>query len=100
MELYLFRHGIADDPQAGQSDADRALTAEGRRKTAEVIKTARRAGLDPSLIVSSPYKRAMETAQIAADGLDYKGDIVRLDALVPHGSPEKVWNELRDHREE
>jgi len=100
MELYLFRHGIAEDAQAGRPDADRALTDEGRKKAAEVVKTARRAGVEPSLIVSSPYVRAVETAQIAAEGFQHKGEIVRIEALVPHGSPEKVWAELRDYREE
>ena len=78
-------------------DAGRALTDEGRKKVAEVVKAARRAGVEPSLIVSSPYVRAVETAQIAAEGFEYKGDIVRTEALVPHGSPEKVWAELRDY---
>jgi phosphohistidine phosphatase len=100
MELYLFRHGIAADARAGRPDANRALTDEGRKKVAEVVKTARRAGVEPSLIVSSPYVRAIETARIAAAGFEYKGDIVRTEALVPHGSPEKVWAELRDYREE
>lgn len=100
MELYLFRHGIAEDPQAGRPDADRRLTDSGRKRVEEVVKAARRAGVEPSLIVSSPYVRAIETAQIAADGFDYKGDIVRTETLVPHGHPEKVWSELRDYREE
>ena len=73
MELYIFRHGIAEDAVAGQSDADRALTDEGRKKTAEVVKTARRAGFEPSLIVSSPYLRAIQTARIAADEFGYRG---------------------------
>jgi phosphohistidine phosphatase len=100
MELYLFRHGIAEDAAPGQSDARRALTDEGKRKVAEVVKAARRAGVEPSLIVSSPYVRAVETAQIVVEGFGYKGDIVRTETLVPHGSPEKVWAELRDYREE
>jgi phosphohistidine phosphatase len=100
MQLYLFRHGIAEDQKAGHPDAHRALTGEGRKKVAEVIRLARRAGADPSLIVSSPYVRAVETARIAAAGFDYKGDTVLTETLVPHGSPEKVWAELRDYREE
>ena len=100
MELYLFRHGIAEDGKPGSSDSDRALTEEGRRKTAEVVKAARKAGVQPSLIISSPYKRALETARIAADGFDYKSEIVHTQTLVPHGSPEKVWNELRDYRDQ
>ena len=100
MELYLFRHGIAEDAQPGRRDADRALTDEGRKKVAEVVKTARRAGLQPSLIISSPYVRAVQTANVAVETLGYKGEIVRIDALVPHGSPETLWRELRDYREE
>lgn len=100
MELYLFRHGIAEDAQAGRRDADRALTDEGRKKVAEVVKTARRAGLQPSLIISSPYLRALQTANVAVESLGYKGEIVQINALVPHGSPETFWRELRDYREE
>ena len=44
MELYLFRHGIAEDAPPGRSDASRALTAEGRQRTAAVAKMARHAG--------------------------------------------------------
>jgi phosphohistidine phosphatase len=97
MELYLFRHGIAEDAAPGQSDAKRALTDEGRKKTAEVVAAARRAGVEPSLIVSSPYVRAVETAQIAVEGFGCKGEIVRTETLVPFGTPEKVWAELRDY---
>ena len=100
MELYIFRHGIAADAAAGQSDADRALTDAGRKKTAEVVQTARRAGVDPSLIVSSPYLRAMQTARIAADEFRYRGEVLRTETLVPHGTPEDVWSELRDYRDE
>jgi phosphohistidine phosphatase len=100
MEVYLFRHGIAEDGKPGSPDANRALTDDGKKKVAEVVKAARRAGVEPSLIVSSPYIRAVETARIAAAGFDYTGDIVQTQTLVPHGAPEKAWSELRDYRGE
>jgi phosphohistidine phosphatase len=100
MELYIFRHGIAEDAGPGMADSDRALTEEGKRKTADVVRTARRAGTEPSLIISSPYKRAVETARIAMDGFRYRGELIQTQALVPHGSPEDVWNELKDYRAE
>ncbi len=97
MELYLFRHGIAEEGAPGQSDAKRALTDEGRKKTAEVVAAARRAGVEPSLIISSPYVRAVETAQIAVEGFGCKAGIIRTETLVPFGSPDKVWAELRGY---
>ena len=100
MEIYLFRHGIAEDAKPGRSDSGRALTDEGRRKAGEVVKAARRAGVAPSLIISRPYVRAVQTAEIAVEGFGYDGEIVRTEKLVPHGLPAKVWAELRDYREE
>ena len=96
MELYLFRHGIAEDGRGG-ADAERQLTDEGRKKTAEVAKLARKSGVAPSLIMSSPYVRARQTARIAADEMNYEGQVVAIESLVPHGSPEAVWKDIRDY---
>jgi phosphohistidine phosphatase len=98
MELYLLRHGIAEDHAA--TDADRQLTDEGRQKLRRVMKRAAAAGVQASLILSSPYKRAIETAEIAASELNYKGEILRTGALTPDSSPPSLWSEIRDHRNE
>jgi phosphohistidine phosphatase len=100
MEIYLFRHGIAEDAKPGRPDSARELTDEGRRKTADVLKLARKAGVLPTLILTSPYARARQTAQIAADELGYEGHILPIDSLVPHSSPENVWKDIRDHGHE
>jgi phosphohistidine phosphatase len=97
MQIYLLRHGIAEDARPGLADADRALTSEGREKLRRVLKQAQ---VSPSLILSSPYRRAIETADLAAQTLGYAGKVVRIEALVPHGSPYAVWDELRARREE
>jgi phosphohistidine phosphatase len=100
MELYLLRHGIAEDHAATGRDPDRALTEEGRNKLRRVMKRAAVAGVSPALIISSPYKRAVETAEIAASELDYKGKILRVGSLTPDSSPPSVWSEIREHRDE
>jgi len=100
MELYIFRHGIAEEGSFGRPDSSRQLTEEGRKKTAAVAKMARRAEVRPSLIISSPYDRAVQTAVVAAEELGYKGEILQTKALVPDGHPEGVWNEIRNHRDE
>jgi phosphohistidine phosphatase len=97
MELYLLRHGIAEN---GSPDAARKLTDKGKEKTAAIAQMARKAGVEPSLIVSSPYVRAVETAELVAAELGYSGPIVKFESLVPHGNPEGVWNDVSDHRSE
>jgi phosphohistidine phosphatase SixA len=94
MEIYILRHGIAEDTQP---DADRALTAEGRDKLKRVLGCA---AVKPSLILASPYRRAVETAEIAAESLDYKGKVVRTRALLPESPPSDVWEEIRSHKDE
>ena len=100
MEIYLLRHAIAEDAAPGQPDPDRALTAEGRDKLRKVLKRARQADAIPSLILTSPYRRAVETAEIAARSLDYQGKLVRTEALVPEASPHELWDEIRARRNE
>jgi phosphohistidine phosphatase len=100
VELYLLRHGIAEDRSATGRDADRELTEEGRAKLHRVLKRAATAGVEPSLIISSPYKRAVETAEIAASELKYKGELLLKGALTPDSSPPSIWSEIREHRDE
>jgi phosphohistidine phosphatase len=100
MEIYLLRHGIAEDAHAGQPDAERELTPEGRDKLRRVLKRARAAGVAPAVILSSPYRRAMETASIAAEALEYKGKVVETQALVPNAAPQEAWEEIRSRHDE
>ena len=100
MEIYLLRHGIAEDRAASGRDADRRLTDEGRDKLRKVLERAHAAGVSPSLILTSPYRRALETAEIAARELGYSEKLMRTEALVPHSTPRNVWQELRQHRDE
>ena len=100
MEIYLLRHGIAETARPGQPDAERALTGEGRDKLRRVLQRARAAGLKPAAILSSPYRRAMETAAVAKEALGYGGEIERAEALVPNASPFDAWEEIRSHKSE
>jgi len=100
MQIYLLRHGTAEGVPPGGSDADRKLTAEGRDEVRRVVWGARRTKIAPTLILSSPLARAVETAEIAAEVLGYSGNIVRTEALVPAASPQRVWNEIRSRQTE
>lgn len=65
MELYLWRHGDAEDLSETGSDNDRKLTEEGKEKVAAVAKALVDMEYDaPKLVLSSPLMRAQETAAI------------------------------------
>jgi phosphohistidine phosphatase len=100
MEIYLLRHGIAEDVHAGQADADRQLTPEGKEKLRRVLKRARSADVSPSLILSSPYKRAVQTAAVAVEVLEYGGKVVETRALIPDAAPPDAWEEIRERQDE
>ncbi|MBM3764432.1 MAG: phosphohistidine phosphatase SixA [Acidobacteria bacterium] len=100
MQLFLLRHGIAEDAQPGTADAERALTAEGSKRLREILKRAKTAGVAPSLIVTSPYVRARQTAELAAELLGYEERLVPSNALVPMASPAETWAEVRALRGE
>jgi phosphohistidine phosphatase len=100
MQVYLLRHGVAEEDRSGLSDADRALTQDGRRKLRQTLQTASQADVRPTLILTSSLKRAVETAEIAQDVLGYKGELLRTEALLPGSSVEEVWDELRVHANE
>ncbi len=95
MEIYLLRHGIAEPPRPGLDDPERALLPEGKKRLRSVLRAAKAAGVQPSLIMTSPYRRAVETAEIAAKALGYTEEIVRTNTLQPGRTPEEVWEELQ-----
>ncbi|MBE9051169.1 phosphohistidine phosphatase SixA [Nostocales cyanobacterium LEGE 11386] len=70
MELYLIRHGIAEERQTDIKDEERSLTKEGRQKTQKVAQRIKQLDLQFDVIVTSPLVRAYQTAEIlVATGL-------------------------------
>ncbi len=95
MEIYLLRHGIAEPGSASLPDAERALTPEGRKKLRAVLKVAARAGVKPDVILTSPLKRALQTAEMAAEALSPGIEVEKAKCLAPDGTPEEIWSEIR-----
>ena len=100
MEIYLLRHGIAEDAPPGMADSDRALTHAGRQKLRRVLARARAAKVEPALILSSPYRRALQTAEVAVQSLGYRGKIVSTRTLTPDANPRETWEEIRARNSE
>lgn len=97
MQLYIVRHGIAIDREDPKSppDPERFLTEDGIDKTREVAKGIAKLGITPDLLISSPYVRAMQTAEIFAAVLEYpKQKIRRSDLLLPGADASLFYKEL------
>jgi phosphohistidine phosphatase len=99
-ELYIMRHGIAEDRGAGvPDDASRALTPEGKEKMREIAAGLDRIEVKLNWVVSSPLVRAHQTARIVAETLSSKPPLELCAALEPGGSPEKLAAFLSQHPE-
>ena len=65
VDLFLFRHGIAEERRHGLDDSLRPLTDEGILRTMEVARRLRSLGFAADRLLSSPYLRASQTAELA-----------------------------------
>jgi phosphohistidine phosphatase len=98
MNLYLIRHAIAVDEGTPEYDNDsqRPLTDKGKKKMRQIAKGLRVLGVEFDLILSSPYIRATETAEILADIFKIKKDVIFSDNLIPMGDPDLLIAEMNE----
>ena len=81
MQLYLLRHAEAEDGPT--NDEQRALTAKGEKQARNVGRFCRSHSIIPEIILSSPLRRAEETARIFARELDLPNIVQLADFLRP-----------------
>ena len=83
MRLYFLRHGIADWPEWDPArDHERPLTKEGLKKMKEQARALSDLGLKIDAILSSPYTRAYQSADIVAEKLGLE---VKIEPLLAPG---------------
>ena len=102
MELYVVRHGIAvdrEDPKC-PADPERYLTDEGMEKTRQVAKGVAQIGAVPDLMLTSPFLRAFQTAELFAVALEYsRQKIQKSDLLLPGAEPLLLFRELSRNKD-
>ena len=97
MILYLIRHGIAIDRTDPETppEAERPLTARGVQKTRAAALGFREAGVKPDILITSPYIRAAQTAEIFAEALGFAPEKIRVsEALKPSANPADILKEV------
>ena len=100
MDLYILRHAIAEErsPSLPGGDSQRRLTPEGARKMRRIAKGMKALDLEFDLILSSPYLRARETAEIVAKTFRCARKLDLTPALAPDGNPKELMTELLKER--
>jgi len=97
MILYLVRHGLAVDRTDPKSppEAERPLTAKGVQKTRSAALGLKELGVKPDALLTSPYVRAAQTAEIFAEALGCPPQKIRAsEALKPAGNPADIIREI------
>ena len=95
MEIWLLRHAAAEDRAESGRDADRALSEDGHRRAREVARGLAELDSGIELILTSPYRRARQTAEPVARALRLTSTLRETQALEPSSDPEEILGEVR-----
>ncbi len=94
-ELYLIRHGVAEERgDSWPDDSKRPLTEEGIQKMRKAARGLAKMGVRFDAVLASPYVRTRQTAEIVATAFDERPPIVAVESLAPGGSTQSVMNDL------
>jgi phosphohistidine phosphatase len=103
LDLLLLRHGDAGKIMAatgGRNTGDVLLTTVGREEIAVIARSVKSLNVRFSAIVTSPLKRAVQTAKIIAEVLGLEKKILVWNELVPEGNRSKLYNRLHQFTRE
>ena len=97
MELYLIRHGIAQERNFAIKDEERSLTKVGQDKTKAVAKRLHELGLRFDVILTSPLVRSHQTAKIFAQ-MQLTSQLQVVRDLAPNGNIHSWLNWLEQQQ--
>jgi phosphohistidine phosphatase len=96
MNLYLLRHGLAvDRSKPGyKKDADRPLTPKGKQRLWRVAEAMEEMELEFDAIITSPFLRAAQTAEIVAEAFELRKKLSSTEHLTPNGNPKLLLEHI------
>src|SRR6266853_6030700 len=90
--LFLIRHAKSSWEDISLPDKDRPLDERGKRDAPKMGQRLAKRGVKPDLILSSPARRALATAQIIAEKLDYKLKDIVVDGRLYAATVDDLLN--------
>ncbi len=95
MDLYILRHAIAGERESFDGpDSERPLTKEGAKKMKRIAKELKKLDIKFDLILSSPFLRAKETAEIMAEEFHRENVLKFSSNLRVGGNPAALVHEI------
>lgn len=95
MDLFILRHGEAGQRvSAGRGDFQRPLTAAGQKEVSEIATSLKDLGIKLDIVISSPLKRAHQTASIVAKTFKIEKKMQDWAELSPEGNRLDLYNKL------
>ena len=98
MDIYFLRHANAGEPRLNpMKDEKRPLDKLGIEQSHDVGRALSSLDVAIDTIISSPLRRATQTAAVVANEIGYEDKVVTDDALRPGASYEKFRDLLERH---
>jgi phosphohistidine phosphatase len=85
-ELYLIRHGVAEERgEAWPDDGKRPLSEDGITRLRKTARGLTQLGVSFDVVLTSPLVRTRQTAEVIASAFDPRPPIVAVESLAPGG---------------
>lgn len=98
MIVYFLRHASAGEPVSDpKKDEKRPLDRDGIQQCGQVGRALAALDAQVDAVISSPLKRASQTASLVANEIGYEGKLHFTDALRPNASFSQFRELLRQH---
>ena len=100
MDLFVLRHGEAGKTiPSGSSDSKRPLIVTGEKEIVIISKALRKMGVRLDVILTSPLKRARQTADIVAKEFKAQNKLRQMRELSPEGDKKALYQNLSSLKE-
>ena len=91
-KLYLVRHAKSSWEDQIQSDHERPLSSRGKKDAPKIGDILKEQNVTPNIIISSDAKRALQTATIIANKLNYSNDMIIKNSSIYEATTQNLLN--------
>lgn len=93
MKLYLMQHALA---YSAEENPERSLSPSGIDQAKAAASGIKRLGLNFDLIITSPKRRAHQTAALVAEKVRFPySDILTTETVLPDQQPQQLLDQLQ-----